>query len=220
MSDPVLIVSRENAQNYTLTAPRGFASYRDEVMKGLFWKHAKHRKGYMFAPSYKSGRWNGKEPVWHPNRIRPGYLQETLDYMAIKGIAWEWADGEMPPKDCLPIDFGEYDFTKEEFVRFTKKLIKKIGPAFKKKNDVDLELRDYQIDAAWYCLTKKVGIIAHATGAGKSFTIALVMGFLFHKKLIDRATVIVPRQMLITQFKNDLSDFGFNKRSIGILFAD
>jgi len=82
--------------------------------------------------------------------------------------------------------------------------------SYEKKNGHKLEIRDYQLDAALNCIKKKIGIIAHATGAGKSLTIAFIIGFLLAKRLINRCTIIVPRQLLVTQFKNDLIDL-FNK---------
>jgi len=74
---PTLTVTRETAQKYTITAPRGSAKVRDDMLKTIKWRHAKRQSGYQFS---KKENWNGFVQVWKPTDIKPGYIGETIDY--------------------------------------------------------------------------------------------------------------------------------------------
>ena len=203
----MLKIKRVNAQKYSIG---GDLALRDETLKRLVWQHAKHQKGYLFTQAYKSGRWNGKVQVYRPTNIRAGYLQETLEYLDNTQTPYEWVD-----ENAIP----ELEYTYEEFYKFCTNLVKAVKPSFSKKHNINLEVRDYQIDAAWKFLTRRIGIALHATSAGKSLTIAFILGFLFYKNLIEKAVVIVPLQSLVTQFYRDLLDFGFKKDFVGKLYS-
>ncbi|MHA1305554.1 MAG: DEAD/DEAH box helicase family protein [Candidatus Heimdallarchaeaceae archaeon] len=200
----MLIVKRENAQSYTI---KGDIALRNEVLKGMVWNHSQFQKGYQFTQAYKDGRWNGRVAVYKPSNVRAGYIQETLDVLDGNSIEWEWAEGEDP----RVTEEIKYD----EFFKFCTNLVEAVKPSFKKKHDIDLAVRDYQINAAWKFLNERTGIALHATSAGKSLTIAFILGYLFYKNLIKRAVILVPLQSLVTQFYRDLLDFGFKDNFVG-----
>jgi superfamily II DNA or RNA helicase len=210
----LLVIKKVNSQKYTI-APAG--GLRDEVLKKLVWDHAKHQSGYLFTDAYRSGRWNGKVQVYRPTNIRAGYIQETIDYLDNNGVEWQW-EGNVVPENT-PVEMSEPEFTYEEFYKFCTNLIEAVKPSFAKKHNIDLEVRDYQIEAAWKFLTCRIGIALHATSAGKSLTIAFILGFLFYKNIIKKAVILVPLQSLVTQFYGDLMDFGFKKRFVGKLYS-
>lgn len=200
----MLIVKRENAQKYTI---RGDIPLRNEVLKTMVWQHSKHQKGYLFTQKYKSGQWNGKVNVFTPSNIRAGYIQDAIDLIDNQGVEWQWEGGE-DPRVTEEIDY-------QEFYKFCTSLIEAVKPSFQKKHGVELTVRDYQIDAAYKFLNERIGIALHATSAGKSLTIAFILGFLFYKNLVKRAVILVPLQSLVTQFYRDLIDFGFKENFVG-----
>ena len=215
----MLTVKKIHSQKYVIKAERGQTSVRDDALKRVFWNHSKHQPGYIFTPAYKSGRWNGKVNLFSATDIRAGFLREALDELDNKGIEWQWEGNKIP--DHLPFRYDEHDdFTYEEFRSFCEKLIKGCGPKFKEKHGIDLEIRDYQIDAAFKFLKRKIGIALHATSAGKSLMIAFILGFLFYKNMIEKAVILVPLQSLVTQFYRDLIDYGFKEGFVGKLYSD
>jgi len=212
----LITITRVNAQKYSVSAERGNRAERDEALKQLVWKHSHYVEGYQFTPKFKSGAWNGKISTYSPANIRAGYLEETIDHLEANNIPWQWKE---KPKDLPFLNPDQDDFTYEEFHKFCAKLIGACKEKFDKKYDIDLAVRDYQIETAYKILTRRLGVALHATSAGKSLTIAFVLGFLFYKNLISKAVIIVPLQSLITQFVGDLLDFGFKPDFIGKLYG-
>jgi len=214
----MLTIEKVNAQKYTVSAEWGKASERNEALKKLVWKHSHHVPGYQFTPKFQKGSWNGRVSVFTPANIRAGFLSETITHLTANNIEWEWKDGKEP--EHLPYRITDKDpFTFSEFRSFCEKLISACGDKFEKKYNIKLEIRDYQIEAAFKAITQKTGIALHATSAGKSLTIAFILAFLFFKKLISKAVILVPLQSLVTQFTGDLMDFGFNENFVGQLYS-
>lgn len=207
----MLILKKINSQKYSI---KGDTSLKQEVVKCLVWKHTHYRKGYMFCPSYVSKSWDGKERLYSPTNIKAGYLEETIDALSNSGVEYS-LDG---------FNNLDFDIKYEEFEKFCKNLIKAVRPKFKEKHNIDLEIRDYQIGAAWKFISQKsevkLGIALHATSAGKSLMIAFILGFLFYKNMIEKAVIIVPLQSLVTQFYEDLIDYGFKKSFLGKLYSN
>lgn len=207
----MLTVKKINSQHFSIG---GDIPLRNDLFRKTIWKHSKYMKNYIFSRAYKKGSWNGRVQVFSPTRIRAGYLREVLDLLDGSGhpytLDWEDSDGST--------------FTYEDFYNFCVNLIEIVKPAFKEKHNIDLEVRDYQIDAAWKFLSQKehiaTGIALHATSAGKSLTIAFILGFLFFKGIIQKAVILVPLQSLVTQFYGDLLDFGFSEKCLGKLYAN
>lgn len=212
----MFILKKINAQSYSLTAERGQAAERDKAVQSIIYKHRKRVEGYQFSPSYKSGRWDGFTYNYKPSNIRAGFLKETIDHLNTFQAQWQWEDNNAPA--FLPY-LTHNEFDQKEFSEFCASYIAAFAPKYKEKYDMEFAIRSYQIESSWKCIAQKTGVILHATGLGKSFTIALTLAFLFHKKIISKAVIIVPRQSLTTQFKNDLIDFGFDAKKIGVILA-
>lgn len=213
----MFILKKLNAQSYALTAERGKATERDKSVQSIIFRHRKRVEGYLFTGAYKSGKWDGFTYNYKPTSIRAGFLKETIEHLNNFQVSWQWENNEAP-KD-LPFATSQ-EFDQNEFAEFCKKYIEAFTTKFKEVYGVEFEVRPYQIEAAWKSINSKVGIIQHATGAGKSFVIALILAFLFHKGVISKAVIIVPRQSLTTQFKGDLIDFGFDENKIGLVLAN
>lgn len=211
----LLTFKKHNSQKYSLVAPKGRTKERDHLLRKLVWKHSHFVPGAQFSPKYKSRQWNGRVNVFTPTNIHAGFLKETIDFLEAEDIEYS-LDGFQKEETST-------DYTYEEFFNFCKKLIEACDENFEKKYKLHLEIRDYQIQAAWRFLTNpydtKTGIALHATSAGKSLTIAFILGFLFYKEIIKKAIIIVPRLSLVTQFAEDLIDFGFKESSVGKLYG-
>jgi superfamily II DNA or RNA helicase len=212
----LLTLKKNNAQSYSLTADRGKASERDKAVQSIIYRHRKRVEGYLFTGAYKSGKWDGFTYNFKPANIRAGFLRETIEHLNSFQIPWQWDNNE-PPKD-LPFPVKD-EFDSKDFSEFCKTYIEAFTPKFRESYGVDFEVRPYQIEASWKAINNKTGIIRHATGAGKSFVIALTLAYLFHKGVISKAVIVVPRQSLTTQFKGDLIDFGFNEDRIGLILS-
>jgi len=210
----MLILKKINAQKYAIKADSG--EDRMKLLSSVYWKHSKRMEGYQFTPKYKSGVWNGKVNNFSPTNIKAGFLRETIEHLNNFQVPWKWEEDKIP--DFLPF-FTKDEFDSREFSEFCAKYIEAFAPKYKKKYGRDFEVRPYQIESAWKAIINKTGIILHATGSGKSFVIALILAFLFHKKVIGKAVIIVPRQSLTTQFRGDLIDFGFDAKKIGVILA-
>lgn len=214
----MLTITKVNSQKYTIKAERGKQKERDSALKSLVWKHSHHVPGFQFTPKFQSGAWNGRVNVYTPANVRAGFLEETINELNDKNVEWQWKDNKHP-KDVPFLDDTQDDFTYEEFYSFCTKLIKGCSDRFEKKNEIKLEIRDYQIETAYKAVTRRLGIALHATSAGKSLTIALILGFLFYKNIINKAVILVPLQSLVTQFQEDLIDFGFKESFVGVLYS-
>lgn len=209
----MLVIKKIHAQKYQV---KGDKNERHAALKTLIYRHSKKVEGRFFSNKFRSGAWNGAVNVYSPTDIRIGYIKETIDHLNKNNVDWKWFE-DKEPSNC-PIK-PDVRISKEEVTDFCEKYIEIIKKKYKDKNGVELETRDYQVDTVYELIKNYIGIVRHATGAGKSLTISLVIAYLFHKKLINRAIIIVPLQNLILQFKKDLVDFGFNEESIGCVYS-
>ncbi len=102
--------------------------------------------GYRFVPSFKSGRWDGRNRLFH--RRKEGYF---------------FLSGFLPKVEAiLKNNYQEYEIIDER-----KKV--KFGRKIKTKN---IETREYQDRALLASLKEKSGIIMSATGSGKAIMIS------------------------------------------------
>ena len=164
-----------------------------KYLKGMKEEFTRTVPGFQFMPQYRAGNWNGRVCMINPNRTFPyGIL---MDYIRIH------------KKNFLevPIEIDED----------VKKLFK--GPALKLKYDLALKPRPYQKDCIESAIRTTKGIIRSATASGKSLVIAYILKNLFLKKStgVKKSIIIVPSTSLITQFHEDLVEYGFDESIIG-----
>lgn len=153
--------------------------------------------GFMFMPQYRSGIWNGK--VCMIDKFRGTFPYGILmDYIR--------AHRNMFPREPLVIHPD------------VKALFK--GPKIDLKFNLKLKPRDYQIDCIQAALDHTKGIIRSATASGKSLVIAYIIKLLLDADIIQKCIIIVPTTALIAQFIQDLIDYGFDNKELGMVFAE
>ena len=214
-----LELERIHSQYYKVNAPRGMSKERNELFRRLINRHSRMMPNFVFTNKHRDGKFTGVINVFTPTNFRAGHLQEVINFLDQSPVSWKWKDGK--PNNLPFFDpTVDEDITKEDIEKFVKKYIKAIGEIFTAKTGKILEYRDYQVEAVYKCLKNKTGIVLSGTGSGKSFMISCVLSYLFSKKKIKRATIIVPRQSLIHQFRRNLQEFGFAPNSIGVFYSD
>jgi superfamily II DNA or RNA helicase len=152
--------------------------------------------GFQFTPAYKSGHWSGSVCMidrWK-NTFPYGLL---LDYIR--------AHKKSFPRMPITVDQEVKDIFK--------------GPPVNIKYDLNLKPRPYQKDCIEACLNHCRGIIRSATASGKSLVIAYIIRNLLQNGIIQKSIIVVPSTGLITQFFQDLVDYGFKSKTLGTAFA-
>lgn len=149
-------------------------------------------EGYRYMDLYKTGRWDGKVSLFDSmNRTIPfGIMLEVLKFHKR-----EWSD-------CA--------FTLSPEV---KSLFVGIKPEY--IQDLSLIPYNYQDDCVTACLKTSKGIIRSATASGKSLMISYVMKTLKERILMNNGIVIVPSIGLVTQFYEDMTDYGMDMSLVG-----
>lgn len=101
-----------------------------------------------------------------------------------------------------------------------------IKEIFTQENEVNMnyDLKFYPYDYQKACIEdaikKSRGIYRVGTGGGKSLIISYIIKNLFDNGLTKKHLIIVPTLGLITQFKDDLIDYGIDKKLIGVANKD
>jgi superfamily II DNA or RNA helicase len=149
-------------------------------------------EGYKFMPLWKSGQWDGKISLLNAeDRTIPFGL--VLDL--IKFHKTEWSG--------LP-----YIISND-----VKGLFQGITPNY--EQDLLFKPYDYQDDCISTCLKISKGIIRSATASGKSLMISYVQRALFNQVKIKNGIIVVPSIGLVSQFYDDMQDYGINMNYVG-----
>lgn len=149
-------------------------------------------EGYKFMDAYKVGRWDGKVSIFNGvNRTIP--YGNTLDLLKFHKKEWS----------STP-----YTLSSE-----VKSLFVGINPDYTK--NLKFIPHEYQDDCISSCLKTGKGIIRSATASGKSLMISYVIKSLWEKQLINKSIIIVPSIGLVTQFYEDMSDYGIDMSLVG-----
>lgn len=148
--------------------------------------------GYKHMPRYRAGQWDGKVSLFDgENKTIPyGMVLELLKFHKR-----EWAD--------VP-----YTLAPE-----VKALFQGIPPDYTK--NLLHEPYEYQDDCISACLKTSKGIIRSATASGKSIMISYVQKALWEKGLIQNGIIIVPSIGLVTQFYEDMNEYGIDMSLVG-----
>lgn len=81
------------------------------------------------------------------------------------------------------------------------------------KDDLNLQLRDYQKEAVSRALSQGFGTFVMGTGAGKTLTISSIIHNLFDREKVKRVMILVPDNGLVVQFNNDLvNEYGLKQK--------
>ena len=149
-------------------------------------------EGYRHMDLYKSGQWDGRVSILNSmNRTIPyGNLLELLKFNKR-----EWPE----------LQYNMSDDVKKLFVGL---------PPYYKQN-LKFTPYDYQDDCICACLKTGKGIIRSATASGKSLMISYVQKALWERNLMENGIIIVPSIGLVTQFYEDMQDYGINMDLVG-----
>lgn len=163
-----------------------------DMIGELDMRFAIHRDGYMFMPTYKCHKWDGKDHYFNKvTHYLPVGLVEELKSFALKhGHKLEFDGYEDAP-----------EWISRERLRANNKQIL-AGSKY--------EVRDYQEEAVYAALNNKLGVLECCTSSGKSLMIYLILRNLMMEKGLKHMILIVPSIMLVTQMYKDFIDYGWS----------
>ena len=158
-----------------------------EEMKDYFTCYAPN---YRFHPKYKARQWDGKLRFISYDKQIPIGLCEKIEEFAAKGkynFKYEFQREEK----ILRSDFNEFVLN----LKITD------------DNGNPMEPRDYQLEAAYDALTKKVLNISSTTSSGKSLILYIIVRWLVEHD--ERILCIFPTTQLVEQIYSDFESYGW-----------
>ena len=146
-------------------------------------------KNFFFLQVVKSGQWDGSINFLNSqNQFLSGLWKYVQDKMSEFGYACQF--------NGLDQLFNKVEIDKKEFRLFCEDLI---------KDKKDLEIRDYQIDAAYNMLKYRRCGCKLATSSGKTLVAYFVLAYGLKNKFFKNVLFIVPRVDLVIQPFNEFT---------------
>ena len=143
--------------------------------------------GAQFSPQFRAKLWDGKIRLFdiRKKQIYRGLISHIIDFCQSRDYTYE---------------YEEYnnEFSIEEAKTFIKTL------------NLNIEPRDYQIDAFVHTIRNKRSLLLSPTASGKSLIIYLIIRYLYERQNIRKFLIIVPTVSLVSQLYSDFSDYGFD----------
>jgi superfamily II DNA or RNA helicase len=174
------------------------------VMEALYKEFSIYKFNHWFDPKVKLGVWDGKiHFVKHNGEFPLGLFKDVLKFCECQR-GYE-----------LQIDpwFGPEIQDKDEFMADYLKVLDET-------ENLPFIPRKYQIKGSMKAIYHKRAIIEHGTGSGKSFTIYLTLNYLRKKNPNHKALILVPKLDLITQFYDDLINYGADPSLLGKYYGE
>lgn len=157
---------------------------------------------YRFMPKYKMGMWDGKIYFMQKNGVFPiGLLKYVYRYVKQDGLDIT-IDKELT-----------FKYTIDDFAEVTERWLGE------NEEGVTWVPYNHQIEGALKGLTYNRCILEHATSAGKSLTMALMLMYHLITNKSNKCLVLVPSTGLIEQLSNDFVSYGVPKEKIGKFYA-
>jgi len=143
--------------------------------------------GYKFMPSFKNKMWDGKIRLYNlrSKELYIGLLDHLLRFTKERQYKIEYKS--------FPRSLNKYN--KKDYERFVKSLV------------LNLQARDYQIDAFLYAINHERCLLLSPTASGKSFIIYLLLRYYQQKLPNFKALIVVPTTSLVAQMKSDFADY-------------
>jgi superfamily II DNA or RNA helicase len=143
--------------------------------------------GYKFMPSFKNKMWDGKIRLYNlrSKELYIGLLDHLLRFTKERQYKIEYKS--------FPRSLNKYN--KKDYERFVKNLV------------LNLQARDYQIDAFLYAINHERCLLLSPTASGKSFIIYLLLRYYQQKLPNFKALIVVPTTSLVAQMKSDFADY-------------
>ena len=159
--------------------------------------------GWRFHPLVKAGHWDGSVSYLIKDRFIPaGLWKEIIEICKKFGYEVE-IDGIRRLFDNS-IKYEEF----EQWV-------------FDYFKDFNMEIRTYQIEAAFKILKNRVCVAELATSAGKTLISYIVVSYLLQKELAKKILFIVPSVSLVTQGVSDFKTYArFVENPVKIKFQE
>lgn len=144
--------------------------------------------GAQFSPQFRSKLWDGKIRLFdiRKKQIYRGLIPHIIDFCQNRDYSYSYED----------------DFNNEFSIKEAKDFIKTLN--------LNIEPRDYQIDAFIHAIRNKRCLLLSPTASGKSLIIYLILRYLYERQDIRKSLVIVPTVSLVSQLASDFSDYGFD----------
>lgn len=145
--------------------------------------------GAQYSPQFRARLWDGKIRLFNVNtrQIYRGLVPYIIKFCEERNYAWEY-DNEV----------YDTEFSVKEANEFIDSL------------KIDLERRDYQVDAFVKAIRNRRMLMLSPTASGKSFIIYLILKYLYDKKYIQNALIVVPTTSLVSQLKSDFTSYGLD----------
>lgn len=148
----------------------------------------KKTKNYRFAPTYKSGLWDGNISF-----LKGKYLPAS-SYKYLFDVCEQY----LFPCEIEGIEkLLDNDIDYDEFKEWCDNLFK----------DAKKKPRYYQIEAAYRMLKYKRCMIQLATGGGKTFIAFIVFAYLLQVKKVRKIMMVVPKVDLVLQPTADFNEY-------------
>lgn len=175
------------------------------LMEGAYKYFSEHPKNYWFDSRYKAGAWDGQiHYVYRNGKFLNGLFKEVFEYLKEQtGYVLEVDPQYRNDKDG-------FDDLKDSFHNSVSQmpLPDHITPY------------KHQLRGALKSLYYKRGICEHATSAGKSLTISLVINHLMrNSETPQKILILVPKIDLVEQFWDDMVSYGIPGDLIGKFFG-
>lgn len=161
----------------------------------LLTEHLNKIPKYMFLPSYsgipkpeifiRKFNKNDKTIYW----CHSGLWHEIYTWCRSNGIA---INGLYEDND---FKYTSFDWSKEKFTKWIKSL------------KLSLEMRDYQIDAAWLILKYRQSMSQLATRSGKTLIAYVILRWMLEFGGAHNILMIVPNTSLVKQGYNDMKEY-------------
>lgn len=165
------------------------------VLNDLIKHMSVYAQNYRFMPKYKAGLWDGKIRFVENTGIFPiGLLSHVYNFLGGKDLNIEIDESLTNINENFEDEFN--------FLTSTW-LDEKITP------------RDYQLEGAIKAIKYKRGILEHATSAGKSLTISLIIQYLLLSQQSKKVLILVPSVSLVEQMNSDFISYGISENNIG-----
>jgi len=159
-------------------------------------------ENYRFMPKYKMGMWDGKIYFMQKNGIFPiGLLKYVYKFVKQNGIKIT-IDKSLTEKKVIT-DFADITETW-------------LG---ENENGDPWVPYNHQISGALNALKYNRCILEHATSAGKSLTMALIIMYKLLKRQNKKILVLVPSTGLVKQLTSDFIEYGISPEWIGNFYG-
>ena len=156
-------------------------------------------ENYWFSPKFRCGIWDGRISFFNRGIVLRGLIHIVIQYL----------------EDC------KYEYETDPEIDETHKVtIKQLLRVTKNSFKGDFIPNAHQMKGAYLAISKKRGILRHATASGKTFTCWTIINYLMTIGEIETALVIVPRTSLVEQTVKEFIKYGSSIDDVGRFYGE